>query len=57
MFCCQCGKKLYVNYKYEVCVDCAADNILKIFKQYPEVGESFLNTIEKVQEEIKNEQI
>lgn len=57
MFCYQCGKKLSWNYPYEVCVDCAAVNLAKIFSRTPELAGCFLRAVKKVEEEIKNEQI
>lgn len=48
MVCRQCGKELPKNFTTNICLECSKENVRKIFKEYPEIKDSFRESIEEM---------
>lgn len=48
MKCRQCGKELKPHLSTDICLECSRENIKKIFRENPEVKQTFHETIEEL---------
>ena len=53
MFCRQCGKELPKLWSTDICLECSEQNVRKIFAEYPDVKEAFMDSIKKMKEELE----
>lgn len=48
MICRECGKHLPDTYSVNICLECSRENVRKIFRQYPDLGKAFKETLEEL---------
>lgn len=48
MVCRQCGKELPKNFTTNICLECSRENVIKIFKENPEIKDAFRESIEEM---------
>ena len=53
MNCRQCGKELPKYFSTDICLNCSTQNMKKIFREYPDVKESFMGTVKQMKSELE----
>lgn len=48
MICRECGKELPSTFCVDICLECSRANVKKIFREDPELGKAFNETIQKL---------
>lgn len=53
MNCKQCGKELPKVWSTDICLECSRENVKKIFEEYPDVKEAFIESINEMKKELE----
>lgn len=51
--CRQCGKELPKVWSTDICLECSKKNVKEIFKEFPDVKEAFMQTIQEMKAELE----
>ena len=51
--CRECGIELPRLWSTDICLECSKKNVQKIFEEYPDVKEAFMDTIREMKEELE----
>lgn len=51
--CRQCGKELPKVWSTDICLECSKKNVKEIFKEFPDVKETFMQTIQEMKAELE----
>lgn len=51
--CRECGIELPRLWSTDICLECSKKNVQKIFEEYPDVKEAFMDTIREMKAELE----